>query len=164
MSTVEFTPTTTDFVYVENQNININIQYTLILTDEELLEEIPNEISSKTITIIPLSANVTTTELANGFNITGSFDLNDFSAQIFYVDKDKSDRTQTPVVINKYSLVPDYKDIFRIIPEETEKNFVVTVMLTDINDVIYTTTYNIKINIQNNSISNWVTTYFEERY
>lgn len=160
---VTFNPSS-DFNYTENQNINITIDWNLVLTPEELLEEPVNGIVSKTVSISPNTSNIAITSNPSNFNITGTFSLDDFNAEIYYVDKDKSDKTQTPVKISKYSLVPNNKDVFKIIPIETSKLFVLTVELKDKNNVLYNKTYNINIKINNTSISNWIKNYFQERY
>lgn len=169
---VTFIPSQTDFDYTENQNITLDFSWTAVLSPEEILEledpenidMEPNEIVTKTFRINPTSQNINYIESSNGWTVSGSFNLDDFNANIHYVSKGSSDKLETPQISTKYSLVPDNKDIFRINPIETSKTFVVTISLKDKKDVFYNKTYNINIKINNNSISNWTRNYFQERY
>ena len=161
---VTFNPSTIDLNYSEGQNINLVISWTIILSPEELLEPILNSIVSKTIIITPVSTNINIIENIDNFTLTGTFSLDDFNANISYVTKGSSDKLETPILVNKYSAVPDMKDVFRIVPLETTKTFSLNVELKDKNNVLYNKTYNITIKLNDNSISNWTKNYFEERY
>lgn len=161
---VTFSPSASDFNYSENQNINLVISWIPELTTEELEEPVVNSIVSKTITITPESTNINIVENTGNFTLSGSFSLDDFDASIFYVDNGSSDKIQSPVNVSKYSLVPNNKDVYKIIPIETSKTFALNVNLKDKNDVIYNKIYNINIKINNTTISNWTKNYFEERY
>lgn len=161
---VTFNPSITELNYSEGQNINLVISWNITLSPEELLEPIPNSIVSKSITITPSSTNINIVENTNNFTLTGIFNLDDFNANISYVNKGSSDKIETPILVNKYSAVPDMKDVFRIVPLETNKTFFLNVELKDKNDVLYNKTYNITIKLNDDSISNWTKNYFEERY
>lgn len=161
---VTFTPETTDLNYVDSENINLIISWDVSLTPEELLEPEPNTIVSKTANISPSTTNISIIENENDFTITGLFNLDDFACSIFYVDKGNSDKNQTPINVNKYGLVPDMKDVFKILPIESEKTYILNISLTDKNDVLYNKIYTINVKLKNNSVSNWTKNYFEERY
>lgn len=172
MSIVTFTPEIEEHKYNENENFNLNISFLFELSPEELteIEEdltgeiIPNYIVSKELIISPVSEKVNIVNNETSWSLSGYYNLDDFIANIYYVDKGKSDKNQTPEIALKYSEVPDNKDIFRIHPVETEKTFNITVTLTDYYDIQYIKTYNLIISIKNDSISNWAKNYFKERY
>lgn len=168
MANVVFT-TNGNFNFNENEPINLNLGYTFTLTPEEILEaeeleEEPNKIVQGNIYCNPITDKLVYSFNINNsnFNINGMITLDDFQAQIFYVDKGKSDKNQTPVIKSKYSEIPPNKDIFRINPIETSKSFDILLELIDSKNNVYSKNYNINISIRNNSISDWINNYLEE--
>lgn len=152
----------------ENEPIAITFSYIFTLTPEEILEaeelqEEPNSIISGTISCSPPTDNLNFSFdiTNNSFQVNGLVGLDDFVAQITYVDKGMSDKNQVPVIKSKYSEVPPDKDIFRVNPVETSKSFNILLELVDRKNNTYTKDYNINITIKNNSISNWITNYLE---
>lgn len=161
---VTFTNLTPALTANEGETININFGYTVTLTPEELLEPEPNSIVSKTLIISPTSSHINILETETDFTLSGSFSLDDFNANINYVDKGKSDKNQTPVIATKYSSVPDSKEVYKIQPLETSKVFNLIMTLKDKNNISYIQEYTLTVNIKNNSISNWIKNYYQERY
>ena len=162
MTNVVFT-TNGNFNFNENEPINLNLGYTFTLTPEEILEE-PNKIVQGNIYCNPTTDKLLYSFNINNsnFNINGIINLDDFQSQIYYVDKGKSDKNQTPVIKSKYSEIPPNKDIFRINPIETSKSFDILLELIDSKNNVYSKNYNINISIRNNSISDWINNYLEE--
>lgn len=123
-------------------------------------------LESVTITTTGQDQSVILTNGTNSASVTGQYTLALFpSTEIKYVDKGKSDKTQTPVVVNGTESVPDFKEIISVKPDPTQKisiSYTVTAKSVDGSSESKTYTHDV---IQTyNNLKDWLLDYFENKY
>jgi hypothetical protein len=156
----EFDPVTETDLGADSVYTNINNTINVTFTPDAGSE-------SETLISVTIIADINedSISLNNGISscsIQGNYTLDLFDKiNIKYVDKGFSDKNQTPIIVDKISLVPENKEVFEVSSDPRQSILVTyTVTATTSAGVSESSTYTYTIGQTYDSIKNWIQDYF----
>lgn len=125
-----------------------------------------DRLKSVTITTTGTDTNVILTNGVSSASVTGQYTLALFpNTKVKYVDKGKSDKTQTPIVVNGTEGVPEFKEIISVKPDPIQKISVsYTVIATSLEGSMESKTYTHDVIQTYDKLRDWLLDYLENKY
>jgi hypothetical protein len=123
-------------------------------------------VTSVTVTASLEDDSVTLTNGATEASASGEYTIALFPGGIAkYVDKGESDKTQEPVVVSDFTLIPDGKELFQVIPDSNEE-VTVTYTVTATTDLGSSESFSYTKQVRQTytEVKDFVSDYFENRY
>lgn len=158
----EFVPPSGDNLGTDAVYTSINYGIAVTFTPEEEDPENPEYLSSVTISADIEEDSALLNSGTSSCSITGNYTLDLFNNMtISYVDKGFSDKSQTPIIVNKTTLVPENKDVFSAITDPVKTKIITYNVIATTNlGASESATYTYTVGQTYDAIRDWIQSYF----